>query len=56
MKDSDRVAVLDGGRLVEFDSPENLLAGESVFFAGYIGLSGLACISVESRCVRSTEY
>ncbi|KAE8152270.1 putative multidrug resistance protein [Aspergillus avenaceus] len=29
--DSDKVAVLDSGSLVEFDSPENLLARDSVF-------------------------
>ena len=31
IRDSDQVAVLDGGKLVEFDSPDNLLARDSSF-------------------------
>ncbi|KAG4423435.1 hypothetical protein IFR04_003402 [Cadophora malorum] len=31
IKDCDKIAVMDGGRLVEFDSPQNLLAWESLF-------------------------
>jgi ABC-type multidrug transport system fused ATPase/permease subunit len=29
--DYDKIAVMDGGKLVEFDTPENLLARESLF-------------------------
>ncbi|KAH7413379.1 ABC transporter family protein [Cadophora sp. MPI-SDFR-AT-0126] len=31
IKDCDKIAVMDGGRLVEFDSPQRLLARESLF-------------------------
>ncbi len=35
--DSDKVAVLDGGRLVEFDNPKTLLAKDSAFRKLYQG-------------------
>jgi ABC-type multidrug transport system fused ATPase/permease subunit len=35
--DFDRIAVLDAGCLVEFDTPQNLLARESLFKQMYSG-------------------
>lgn len=40
--DSDRVLVMDGGEVVEFDSPQNLLANEDSKFAGMVRSTGAA--------------
>lgn len=38
--DSDKIMVLDGGKLVEFDSPANLLKKEGGFFKSLVDQSG----------------
>ncbi len=38
--DSDRVMVLDAGRLVEFDSPHRLLARDASLFRGLVTQTG----------------
>lgn len=38
--DSDKILVLDAGTLVEFDSPQNLLAKESSTFKAMVDGSG----------------
>jgi ABC-type proline/glycine betaine transport system ATPase subunit len=39
--DSDRVLVLDQGRLTEYDTPEALLANKDSIFASLVGQAGL---------------
>jgi ABC-type transport system involved in cytochrome bd biosynthesis fused ATPase/permease subunit len=38
--DSDKIIVLDGGRLVEYDSPANLLKRENGYFKSLVDESG----------------
>ncbi len=42
--DADRIMVLDKGRIVEFDTPKNLLANDNSIFFGMAKAAGLVSV------------
>ncbi len=53
--DSDRVVVLDQGRLTEYDTPEALLANKDSIFAGLVLEAGLGGTENSGRGSKQTS-
>lgn len=53
--DSDRILVMDDGRIAEFDSPAALLAREGSIFASMVNITGASSAAVLREMVRTPE-